>query len=326
LFKFIIKRVIGLVPLFIGITFISFVVIHLAPGSPVEARSQLNPKMSLEAQSRLKELYGLDAPLFTQYVTWAKRLFRLDFGRSFSDGEEVSKKISEAIPVTLLISGLSLLLILSVGIPLGIFSAVRKGSLPDKALTFLSFTGISIPTFWLALLGMSFFGVTLRWLPVSGLHSVLSDEMSFFESIIDTAWHLILPVTITFIAGVGAIICFMRSSMASTLKESYIRTAIAKGLSQSQVLYKHALKNAILPLITILGLSVPGLLGGSVLFETVFSLPGMGRLFFNAVFMRDYPVVMGILVMGAFLTLLGNLLADIAYGIADPRIRIDRNV
>jgi peptide/nickel transport system permease protein len=184
-----------------------------------------------------------------------------------------------------------------------------------------TFAGFSVPTFWLALLLMSFFGVRLGLLPVSGLHSLFYEEMPLWERGADMARHLILPLFVSSVTGLAGISRYMRSSMAQVLKQSYIRTARAKGLPENKIIYHHALKNALLPVITILGLSVPGLLGGSVIFETMFSIPGMGRLFFNSVFSRDYPVIMGILVLGAFLTLAGNALADLAYAYADPRIR-----
>ncbi len=316
------KRLLGLVPLFIGITFVSFLVIHLAPGSPVDAVSSLNPKISQNAKLKLAALYGLDKPVLAQYLDWLRRIVRLDFGDSFMDGEKVTVKIAHAVPVTLLINGLSMFFIFLIGIPLGILGAVKKGQRTDSVLTFGILFGFSVPTFWLALLLMSFFGVELRLLPVSGLYSVGFDEMNHFERIADVARHLILPLFVSSLTGLAGISRFMRSSFVETLRQNYIRTARAKGLPEHQVLYKHALRNALLPIITLLGLSVPGLLGGSVIFESIFSIPGMGRLFFQSVFSRDYPVIMGILVLGAFLTLLGNRLADIAYRFADPRIRL----
>lgn len=316
------KRLFGLIPLFIGITLISFVVIHLAPGSPVEAQSALNPKMTAQAKAKLAELYGLDKPLLAQYSNWVKRLAQFDFGRSFADGEKVTAKIGRAIPVTLFINGLALLLIILIGVPLGVLGAVKKDSAADKALTLFVFAGFSMPTFWLALLLMSLFGVTWHLLPVSGLYSLFHEEMGFAQKAADITRHLALPLFVASITGLAGISRFMRSGMLQVLKENYIRTARAKGLPEKKVLYEHALKNALLPIVTILGLSIPGLLGGSVIFESIFSIPGMGRLFFNSVFARDYPVIMGILVLGALLTLIGNFLADLTYALVDPRIRL----
>ena len=321
--NYLIKRLLGLIPLFFGITFLSFIVIHLAPGSPVDARSALNPKMTLQAKQKLTELYGLDQPLPVQYLHWLKRLALLNFGRSFIDGEEVTVKMGRAIPVTLTINALSLVLVFLLGVPLGILGAVRKDSLADKISGALALAGFSVPTYWLALLLVAFFGAGLRILPVSGLFSIFHDEMSFFDRIIDVFRHLVLPLAVSSVTGFAGISRFMRSSMIEVLNQNYIRTARAKGLSEKKIVVGHALKNALLPLVTIVGLSVPGLLGGSVIFEAIFSIPGMGRLFFNSVFSRDYPVIMGVLVLGALLTLMGNFLADVAYRILDPRIRSD---
>ena len=321
--KYFTKRFLELIPLFFGITFLSFIVIHLAPGSPVDARSAFNPKMTLQAKQKLTELYGLDRPLPVQYLHWLKRLGRFDFGRSFIDGEEVTVKIGRAIPVTLGINALSLILVFLLGVPLGILGAVKKDSWVDKVSGSLALAGFSVPTYWLALVLVACFGAGLRILPVSGLFSIFHDEMNFFEKIMDVAQHLILPLVVSAITGFAGISRFMRSSMIDVLNQNYIRTARAKGLSEKKVLVGHALKNALLPVVTILGLSVPGLLGGSVIFESIFSIPGMGRLFFNSVFSRDYPVIMGVLVLGALLTLMGNFLADVTYHVLDPRIRSD---
>lgn len=320
--RYFLKKFLGTIPLFIGITLVSFFVIHLAPGSVVDAQSSFNPKMTAQAQAKLESLYGLDKPLWVQYADWIGRLGRFDFGVSFADGEKVTHKIAKAIPVTLGINLAALLLVLVLGVPLGIFGAVRKGSAADKLLTVLVFAGFSIPTFWLSLVLMSFFGVGLGWFPVSGLHSLFYEEMGAGTRFLDTCHHLVLPVTVASFTAIAGISRYVRSTMNEVLQKPYIRTARAKGLSEGRVVYGHALPNALLPLITILGLSIPGLLGGSVIFETIFSVPGMGRLFFGSVFSRDYPVIMGILVLGACLTLLGNFLADIFYALADPRVRV----
>ncbi len=316
------KRILRLVVLFFGITLISFIVMHLAPGSPVDAKNALNPQVSVEAREKLQQLYGLDRPVMTQYADWLMRLAQWDFGNSLVDGEKALTKIGRVVPVTLLLNFLSLFFICAVGIPLGLWAAVRRDSWVDRVISLGSFAGFSVPTFWLALVLMSFFGVQLRALPVSGIHSLFFDEMSFGDKILDVARHLVLPVFVASVTGLAGVTQILRTSTLRVLGENYIRTARAKGLSERRVLFHHGFRNALLPLITILGLSVPGLLGGSVIFESIFSIPGMGRLFFASVFARDYPVVMGILVIGAVLTLLGNLLADLAYAAADPRIRL----
>jgi peptide/nickel transport system permease protein len=227
----------------------------------------------------------------------------------------------ERIPVTLLINTSSIILIFAIGIPLGVLSALKRSSLIDRASTIFAFIGFSAPEFWLALLLMSLFGIGLGWLPISGIKSLDFEYYNLFGKILDVARHIALPVFISAFGGLAGISRYMRTSMIGVIREDYIRTARAKGLRESAVIYKHAMKNALLPVITIFGLSVPGLIGGSVIFESIFAIPGMGRLFYESVMARDYPTIMGILSVGAILTLLGNLLADIAYSYADPRIR-----
>jgi peptide/nickel transport system permease protein len=246
----------------------------------------------------------------------------LDFGRSFSqDGRLVIDKIKERLPVTIFINLTSLLLILAVAIPLGVLSATYRHSFFDKATTVFVFIGFAMPTFWLALLLMILFGVHLGWLPISGLKSLNYEYLPPAAQIWDRISHLILPIFISAFGGLAGMSRYMRSNMLEVIRQDYIITARAKGLSNRQVIFKHALRNALLPVITILGLSIPGLIGGSVIFETIFAIPGMGQLFYASVMARDYPTIMGMLVIGAILTLLGNLIADVSYALADPRIR-----
>jgi len=320
--RYIARRIVGIIPVFFGITVISFFVIHLSPGKPTDVQTSMNPKVSYEARLKLEKLYGLDKPLHIQYLSWLRRFLVFDFGSSYLDDRPVSVKIAERIPVTILINVLSLVLILGVGIPLGVISALKRGKVADRLTTIFSFIGFSVPEFWLALLLMSLFSITLNWLPISGIKSLDFEYMTVPGRIIDVARHLILPVSIAAFGGIAGISRYMRSSTIGIIGQDYIRTARAKGLKESQVIYTHALKNAMLPVITIIGLSVPGLIGGSVIFESIFAIPGMGRLFFESVMARDYPVIMGILSIGAVLTLLGNVIADVAYSYADPRIRL----
>jgi len=305
----------------LGISLISFAVIHLAPGSPVESMTTLDPKVSFQAREKLIAQYGLDRPVYVQYLDWVRRIVMLDFGTSYRDGQRVIVKIAERIPVTLLINILSVILILLIAIPIGVTSAVRSNSLYDRSMTVFVFIGFAMPGFWLALMLVSFFGIKLGWLPVQGIVSLDFDSLSFLGKTLDVSRHLVLPVFVSCFGGLAGMSRYIRNNMLEVLHKDYIRTARAKGLDEKTVVYKHALKNAILPVITILGLSVPGLIGGSVIFESIFGIPGMGRLFYESVMGRDYPVIMAILVVGAFLTLIGNLLADISYSLADPRIR-----
>ncbi|MCK4536500.1 MAG: ABC transporter permease [Desulfuromonadales bacterium] len=316
------KRLLMMIPMLIGITLISFVVIHLAPGEPTDLQTDLNPEASIEMKERLRAQYDLDKPLYVQYGKWLSRLVRLDFGDSFSqDRRPVLEKIFERMPITILINVLSIALILVVSVPIGIMSAVKRNSPFDRGTTVFVFLGFAMPSFWLALLLMDFLGVRLGLFPISGLRSIGYEYMSWGGQLLDSIHHLILPVFISAFGGLAGFSRYMRSNMLEVIRQDYILTARAKGLSERTVIYKHALRNALLPVITILGLSVPGLIGGSVIFETIFAIPGMGKLFYDGVMMRDYPLIMGILVIGAVLTLVGNMLADLSYAIADPRIR-----
>jgi len=322
--NYILRRLLGIIPLLLGITILSFAIIHLAPGKPVNLDTSMNPKVSQEVRVRLARIYGLDQPLYLQYINWLSRLARFDFGRSFGDNRRVTEKILERMPLTLGINLISLLFILCLAIPLAVKSAVGQDKAFDKVMTVLAFVSFALPTFWLALLLMQFFGISLGWLPISGIKSLDFEYFNIWEKAIDLAKHLALPIFVLSITGMAGMLRYMRSSMIEALAQPYIYTARAKGLSQNQVIYKHALRNAILPVVTILGLSIPGLLGGSVIFESIFALPGIGRLFYEAVMMRDYPVIMAEVVLVGVLTMLGNLVADISYAWLDPRIRYER--
>lgn len=316
------KRITEIFITLIGITLLSFFIIHLAPGKPTDVLTDLNPKITPEARERLEKYYGLDKPIIVQYLLWAKRVAKLDFGDSFStDRRPVWEKIKERVPVTISINLLSMLLIFMIAIPVGISSATRQYSLYDKITTVGVFLGFAMPAFWLGILLMMLFGVYLQWLPISGLKSMNYETLSAGGKVLDLAKHLALPVFVSAFGGIAGISRYMRSSMLEVIRQDYIITARAKGLPESKVIYKHALRNALLPIITLLGLSVPGLIGGSVIFEQIFSIPGMGQLFWMSVMQRDYPLIMGLLTIGAILTLIGNMLADLCYAVVDPRIR-----
>ena len=305
-----------------GITIVSFIVIHLAPGSPTDLQTTLNPMAGEAARERLEALYGINRPLHVQYFDWLSRVIQLDFGNSMSsDARPVMEKIAERLPLTVGINVVSLALTLLIAVPVGVLSAWKQGSLFDKAMTVLVFLGFAMPGFWLALLLMLYTGLEHQWLPISGLVSLDYASLSPWGKMLDLARHLVLPVTVITVGSVAGMSRFMRSSMLEVLRQDFILTAKAKGLPARVIIFRHALRNALLPVITLLGLSVPGLIGGSVIIETIFALPGLGQLFYTAVMARDYPLIMGNLVLGAVLTLLGNVLADIGYGLADPRIR-----
>src|SRR3989344_337250 len=332
--KYLLKRIFWMVPLLVGISLVSFLIMHLAPGDITTTEASFNPKASEESRQKLREIYNLDKPVIVQYGLWIKRMATLDFGTSFAthqrpvfwekkdkDGNISKGMIQDALPITLLINVLSLVLIIATALPLGVVSALTQNRVPDRAITLFVFIGFAIPGFWLALMLMYWTGVVHGWLPISGLHSLGYESMGWFTKISDTLRHIALPVFISSLGGLAGISLFVRNGMLDVLHQDYITTARAKGLPEKTVIYGHALRNALLPLITILGLSIPGLIGGSVIAESIFAIPGMGKLFYDAVLMRDFPVIMGILTIGSALTLLGNLLADVAYAWADPRVR-----
>ncbi len=320
---YILKRILFMIPLLLGITIVCFFVMHLAPGLPTDLQTQMNPKSTVEMKERLKTLYELDKPVHEQYWSWLKKLSHGDLGISFSsDHRPVAAKIMERLPITIILEFLSLIIIIAIAVPIGVLSAVHQDSIFDKITGVLVFIGFAVPTFWLALLLMIFFGIHLGWLPISGLRSLNYEYLAPWAQFVDLAKHLVLPVFISAFGGLAGLSRYMRANMLEVIRQDYIMTARAKGLSERDVIYKHALRNALLPAITILGLSIPGLIGGSVIFETIFAIPGMGQLFYMSVMARDYPTVMGILLIGAILTLLGNLIADVSYALADPRIRI----
>jgi peptide/nickel transport system permease protein len=318
------RRLILAVPLLIGITLISFFVIHLAPGEPTDMGST-DPSIQSdrEVRERLTQMYGLDKPIHVQYWSWLTRLVRLDFGRSFSpDARPVLQKIGERLPITLLLNIIEMLIIVTLAIPIGVFSATRQYSKFDKITTIFVFVGFATPDFWLALMLMILFGVQLGWLPISGLRSPTWEYLSFWRQQWDFVGHLVLPIAVATFGGLAGFSRYMRQSMLEVVRQDYIQSARAKGLAEGVVIGKHALRNALLPIVTVLGLSLPGLIGGSIIVESIFAIPGMGQLMVQAVYERDYPVIMGNLVIVATLTLGANLIADLTYSLVDPRIRV----
>jgi len=323
-----------MIPMLIGISLISFFIMHLAPGDITSNEASFNPRASEESRQKLREIYNLDKPVIVQYGLWLERISKLDFGNSFSshqrpvlwqekdkNGNITKGLIQEALPITLMINLLGILIIFSISIVLGTLASVRQNTWVDRSITLFVFIGFAIPGFWLALLLMYWTGVVNQWLPISGLHSPGYLNLSSMAQFLDLLKHLALPVFISSLSGLAGISLYVRNGMLEVLNQDFITTARAKGINEQRVVFVHALKNAILPLITIVGLSIPGLIGGSVIAESIFAIPGMGKLFYDAVLMRDFPVIMGILTIGSFLTLIGNLLADLGYAWADPRVR-----
>ncbi len=314
------RRTLLIIHMLLGISLISFSIIHLAPGSP--AATLLGPKaLDPAALERVNSNLGLDKPIYLQYLNWISSIAQGDFGVSIGimPGKSVADLIKSRILPTLELSISALLLALLVAIPIGVISATRQYSTFDHLATIGAFSGISLPNFWLALMLILVFSVELGWLPSSGL----IDPRINNPTILDYLRHLLIPAFVLGTASMGGLVRFIRASMLEVLRQDYILTARAKGLSERRVLYKHALRNALLPLVTIIGMSIPGLLSGAVLVETVTGWPGMGRLAVNAVFARDYPIIMALVMIFSLLVILGNLIADIVYSYVDPRIRYE---
>ncbi len=322
MFYYLSRRIIAMIPVLFGITLISFFIINLAPGEPTDMQVELNPRITPEIIEKLRKHYDLDKPIHVRYIKWLKNLATLDFGKSLTpDGRNVMDKIKERIPLTITINLISMFIIIIFSIPLGVFVSTHRGTIRERLTTMLSFFFYSIPSFWLAIVLIMVFGVYLGWLPVSGLKSLHYGSLSSVQKFFDLAKHLLLPILVASVGGIAAFSRYVSSNFDDVIKQEYILLARAKGIPERVILKKHALKNALIPVITILGLSVPGLISGSVIFESIFALPGMGQLLYQSVMARDYPTIMGMLVITSFLTLIGNLLADIGYMIADPRIK-----
>lgn len=290
------------------ISLISFIAINAAPNS-FFASGELNPNITEESIAQLKAVYGLDKPLYVQFFSWITAIVQLDFGISFASGVMVKDEILSRMPITLIINVTSMVFIFVLSLYLGIKSALNKNSFFDKFTGQLSLLSFSMPSFYLALLCVLVFAINFEILPIAGLHS-MSDDGSL-EYYLDYAWHLILPIFIIVFGGIGSLTLYIRSLTIEILKSDYIFFARARGLNNSQILRHYILPNLYPPVITLLGLSLPGIIGGSVILETIFSIDGMGLLFFQSALSHDYPVIMGILIIGAFLTLIGNMIADL---------------
>lgn len=321
--RFLIRRLIQTIPLLLGISILAFLIIRLAPGDPTSVYIDPNkPPPSAEDMARLRADLGLDDPLPVQYAQWLGNALDGNLGFSLSGRRPVTDEIGERLPNTALLGLTSLLLTVLVSIPVGIVSAVYRYSLLDYVITFLSFVGLSVPGFVVALFLIQIFAVELGWLPSTGMRNV-REQFEGFDAVQDVARHLILPTIALSAASVARWARYQRSSLLDVLSHDYIRTARAKGMRERRVLRVHALRNALLPMITLAGLSIPQLVSGAFIVEYVFGWPGMGRLAVNAALRRDYPVIMGVTMISAIFIVLGNFLADMMYHWADPRIRYD---
>jgi peptide/nickel transport system permease protein len=324
--RYILRRVFHAVFLIAGLLVLTFFVTRLAPGDP--SILYLDPGMDPDAVARTRERLGLDDPLWTQFVRWAglwppfEGLLQGELGLSFSKHQPVATVLAESIPNTLLLAGCALVVDFALGIALGVYLAFRRGRAIERWLTVSSLVLYSLPSFWFALMLILLFSLGLGWLPASQMFSVETADASFGVRAWDLVRHLILPVCVLALPAAGATARYTRNSMLDVLHQDYVKAAVARGLSAHRVFLRHALPNAVLPLITLFGMSFPFLLSGSVIVETVFAWPGMGRTGIDAIYARDYPVIIGVTLLGGVMVVLGNLLADVLYGWADPRVRL----
>jgi peptide/nickel transport system permease protein len=325
---YLIRRIFLLVPTLFGITLLTFLLVRLAPGNAALLKGGAEGGgRAMTAEQRLAtiKLYGLDKPAYIAYGDWVGRIFRLDLGESWKDHRSVAAKIGERLPVTISIAGSALILSYLVAIPLGVVAAIKRGQVVDRTISFVVFVLYSIPSFAAALLLILFVagGDYLNLLPMYGINSINASEMGLLPWLWDRIQHMILPVICLTYASLASISRYTRVSMLETLGQDFVRTARAKGLPERLVILRHALRNALIPIITIFALELPVLIGGAIIIESIFSLPGMGNLMFEALEYRDNPVIMGITVLAAIVTLLSYLVADILYVVVDPRISFE---
>jgi peptide/nickel transport system permease protein len=316
--RYVIRRILQAIPLLFLVSLFMFILIHLLPGGPEQVI--FNPHLSAAGRAALRTRFGLDDPVPIQYLKWLGNALTGNFGFSFGTNLPVSQVLAERFPKTLELFSLALLLALVVAILLGVISAMRQGTATDYALTSLSYFGIAMPIFVFGLFMQDIFGVALHWLPTSGTQT-LGYTLDPFNSFIDQLEHIILPVLVLALSFVAGWSRYMRSSMIEVVKQDYMRTARAKGVGTASLMIRHALRNAVIPLITIVALDFGAVAGGATITEGIFAWPGMGRLFFDSLQIRDYPVLLAILLLSAFFVISFNLIADILYAVMDPRIR-----
>ena len=317
--RYILRRLIQAIPIIIGISIISFAIVFLAPGDPFDRFR--SPRVSPEVIANLRRVYGLDQPLIVQFFKWFTRFWSFPFdntawGYSITDGLPVRDKIFERIPSTLQLMGTSLYFTIVIAIPVGILGAVKQYSVADKVIAIITTIGYALPTFWLGIILRQVFAQQLDLFPLFGKNSFGKEG-----DLLDMLWHLFLPALTLTIVGVAGWSRYMRASMLEVLRADYIRTARAKGLASSRVIFKHALRNALIPIVTLLGLTIPALLTGAAITEAVFTWPGLGGLGVSSVIERDYPVVLAFVMIGGAMVIIGNLLADVLYAVVDPRIK-----
>lgn len=316
--KYIIKRLLQSIPILIGITILTFLIMQLAPGNPMQ--TMINPKISMAEMQKAQASLGLNKPIYVQYLAWVNQILHGNLGYTIKTGQSVGQLILQRLPATLTLTSSAFVLAFAIGIPLGVYSATHRYKAADYILTVLSFIGISVPSFFFGLGLIFLVSLKLNWLPTSGLETIASGYTGM-ALLLDHFKHLILPAVVLALPTVAVVMRFTRSSLLEVLHQDFIRTADAKGLSERIVILKHALRNALIPVITIFGLSIPFLFGGAYITETIFNWPGMGSLGIQAITGREYPIIMALNLFTSTLVLVGNLIADVMYALADPRIR-----
>jgi peptide/nickel transport system permease protein len=319
--RFLVRRLLQMIPLLLFISLLSFMIAELSPGDPV--MMYVNPGKkppTAEQLQQLRHTLGYDRPPYVRYFIWLGNIFKGNWGYSARTNAPVIDEINARLPNTLLLGGASFLLTIILAIPIGVFSAVKRYSILDYITTFGAFVGISIPIFWFAMVLIVIFSTTLGWLPSVGMQT-LGKNLTGWAKIWDVGKHLLLPTIALSITSVGAWSRYQRSNMLEVLSQDYIRTARGKGLKERTVIWTHAFGNSLIPMVTLLGLSLPDLVNGAFITESVFGWPGMGRLGIQAITTRDYPLVMAVTMFSALMVVIGNLIADVLYTLVDPRIR-----
>ena len=324
---YIIRRLLLIVPSFLGITFVVFLIMLITPGDPTRlsmtADGGLETKAAGKHRGDLRALYGLDQPIYIQYVKWLRNIATFNFGKSYSGWRDIGEKIKGRIWITLALNVCALLVIYVVAIPIGVFAAVRQNSLADRLIAVVLFILYSIPAIWAGTMLMLYPAGRWGWFPLGQVNSEMVENMTFLAFLGDRAWHMVLPVVTLSYAGFASLSRYMRSGMLEVIRQDYIRTARAKGLREGAVIFRHALRNSLIPIVTISVMALPGLLGGSVIVEMIFDIPGMGLMMLEAATTRDYYTIMAVTTISAFLVLLALILADVLYAVVDPRISYD---
>jgi len=320
---FIIRRILQIIPVFLGILIILFIITELAPGQPLA--DMQDPRVSPAQRERMLARFGLHLPLHERFFNWVSDAVRGDFGESITHRRPVSEMISTALPATLTLSIASMLASMLIGIPLGVLSAVYKGRIIDKICSVVAFIGISMPTFFFGVILILIFSVNLGWTPIMGFGSPppFGRNETILQIWLDRGWHLILPVIALGFSGAAGYMRYTRTSMLEIINSDYIRTARAKGLKEKKVIFRHAMRNALIPIITLMGLQLPILFSGSAITEAVFGLPGLGQIMLQAVNGRNFPIIIGMMTMIAIITLVAALVTEILYAVADPRVKYD---